>query len=57
VPVGYTDKLLYAAGGNPYGVSYSDGCGEALPEERLAAARYQGGRIARFAGLLAAARG
>ena len=47
VPVGYTDKLLYAAGGNPYGVSYSRGKG--LPAEKLAAAR--------FAGVLATARG
>lgn len=57
VPVGYTDKLLYAAGGNPYGVSFTDGRGNGLPQEKLAAARYQGQRVARFAGLLAAARG
>jgi NAD(P)H dehydrogenase (quinone) len=56
VPVGYTDKLLYAAGGNPYGVSYTDGRGKAMPPEKLAAARYQGKRIARFAALLAAGR-
>ena len=56
VPVGYTDKLLYAAGGNPYGVSFTDGRGKGLPDEKLAAARYQGQRIARFAGLLAAGR-
>ena len=53
VPTGYTDKLLYAAGGNPYGVSFSDGRGNGLPEEKLVAARYQGQRIARFAGMLA----
>jgi NAD(P)H dehydrogenase (quinone) len=56
VPVGYTDKLLYAAGGNPYGVSFSDGRGQPLAQETLAAARYQGQRVARFANLLAAAR-
>lgn len=56
VPVGYTDKALYAAGGNPYGVSYSDPHGGELPEEKLAAARYQGQKIARFAGVLAKAR-
>lgn len=56
VPVGYTDKLLYAAGGNPYGVSFSDGRGQPLAQETLAAARYQGQRVARFADLLAAAR-
>ena len=56
VPVGYTDKLLYAAGGNPYGVSFTDGRGKGLPEEKLAAARFQGQRGSRFASLLAAAR-
>jgi len=56
VPVGYTDKLLYAAGGNPYGVSFSDGRGNGLPPEKLAAARYQGQRVARIAGLLKAGR-
>ena len=56
VPVGYTDKAIGAAGGNPYGVSYTDGRGKAMPEEILAAARYQGGRVARFAAVLAAAR-
>ncbi|VTU40470.1 NAD(P)H dehydrogenase (quinone) [Variovorax sp. PBS-H4] len=56
VPVGYTDKLLYAAGGNPYGVSFTDGRGKGLPEEKLAAARFQGQRVSRFASLLAAAR-
>lgn len=56
VPIGYTDKLLYAAGGNPYGVSFSDGRGSGLPPEKLAAARYQGQRLARFADLLAAGR-
>ena len=56
VPVGYTDKLLYAAGGNPYGVSFTDGRGKGLPEEKLAAARFQGQRVSRFASVLAAAR-
>jgi NAD(P)H dehydrogenase (quinone) len=56
VPMGYTDKVLSAAGGNPYGVSFSDGRGKGLPEEKLAAARYQGTRIARFAAALAAVR-
>jgi len=54
VPQGYTDPLLYAAGGNPYGASFSDPQGGELPEEVLAAARYQGGRVARFATVLAA---
>lgn len=56
VPLGYTDKLLYAAGGNPYGVSYSDPRGQPMPPEKLAAARYQGARVAKLATLLAAAR-
>jgi NAD(P)H dehydrogenase (quinone) len=56
VPTGYTDAAVYAAGGNPYGVSFSDPRGEELPEEKLAAARYQGQRIARFAGILAKSR-
>jgi len=46
VPMGYTDDTVFAAGGNPYGVSSSDG-GESGPsEEALAAARYLGRRIA-----------
>lgn len=57
VPMGYTDKVLSAAGGNPYGVSFSDGRGKALPEEKLAAARYQGARVARVAAALAVLRG
>jgi NAD(P)H dehydrogenase (quinone) len=56
VPVGYTDKLLYAAGGNPYGTSYNDPRGQPMPPEKLAAARYQGGRMAKFAALLAPGR-
>ena len=56
VPVGYTDPTLYAAGGNPYGVSFTHVRGEPQPESTLAAARYQGERIARFAGILADSR-
>lgn len=56
VPVGYTDKLLYAAGGNPYGVSFTDPRGQPMPAEKLAAAQFQGARIARMAALLAAGR-
>lgn len=53
VPVGYTDPLLGEAGGNPYGVSYTDPGKGSLPAATLAAARYQGQRIARFADVLA----
>lgn len=52
VPPGYTDPLLYAAGGNPYGVSYSTPQDGVIPEPVLVAARYLGGRVARFAAVL-----
>jgi NAD(P)H dehydrogenase (quinone) len=47
VPPGYTNELLYAAGGNPYGTSWAGGPENAPPNESaLAAARYQGCRLA-----------
>lgn len=47
VPPGYTDDLLYAAGGNPYGTGHATGADGAPPsDEVLAAARYQGRRLA-----------
>ncbi|PZR90263.1 MAG: NAD(P)H dehydrogenase [Candidatus Nephthysia bennettiae] len=53
VPVGYTDPLLSAAGGNPYGTSFISGThGDAPDEAILAAARYQGRRLATFAARL-----
>lgn len=55
VPPGYTDASVKAAGGNPYGTSFT--ATGPLSPEALAAARYQGQRVARFAALLAAARG
>ena len=56
VPMGYTDETVFAAGGNPYGVSSSDG-GEAGPsEEALAAARHQGRRITEKAAMLVPSR-
>ncbi len=57
VPPGYTDPVLYAAGGNPYGVSYQATRDVQPPAEVLAAARYMGGRVARFAAVLAEGRG
>jgi NAD(P)H dehydrogenase (quinone) len=54
VPPGYTDASVKAAGGNPYGTSFT--AGSPLDEAVLTAARYQGQRVARFAALLAAAR-
>lgn len=57
VPPGYTDPLLYAAGGNPYGTSHITGYPAALPgAEVLAAARYQGRRLATLTSRLAAGR-
>jgi NAD(P)H dehydrogenase (quinone) len=56
VAPGYTDPLLFASGGNPYGTSYVSGqdVAKELPEEVLTAARYQGRRLATFAAKLAA---
>ena len=52
VTPGYTDPLLFEAGGNPYGASST---GEPS-EQELAAARYLGRRVAEKAGLLAGSR-
>ncbi|QCR20344.1 NAD(P)H:quinone oxidoreductase [Agrococcus sp. SGAir0287] len=47
VPPGYTDDLLYAAGGNPYGTGHATGTdGQPPTDAVLAAARYQGRRLA-----------
>lgn len=47
VPPGFTNELLYASGGNPYGVSFGTGPdGKAPDETTLASARYQGKRLA-----------
>lgn len=55
VPTGYTDPLIYAAGGNPYGVSHFTGMPPAAPgDEILAAARYQGQRLAEITAKLTA---
>lgn len=48
VPPGYTDEVIYAAGGNPYGISATHGD----VEPALAAARYQGRRITEMAAVL-----
>lgn len=53
VPPSYTDKSVGKAGGNPYGTSYTDPRGGELPDEIFVAARYQGVRLARYAGVLA----
>jgi NAD(P)H dehydrogenase (quinone) len=56
VPPSYTDPAIGKGGGNPYGTSYTDPRGGELPPEVLAAARYQGVRLARYATVLAANR-
>ena len=57
VTPGYTDPVLFEAGGNPYGVSSTDPQdGHGPSEQELAAARYQGRRIAEKAAILAGAR-
>ena len=57
LPLGYTVSEVFAAGGNPYGTSYTSGKSVAGPDAKaLAAARYQGQRLARFAAVIAAAR-
>lgn len=56
VPPGYTDPVLFESGGNPYGVSSTDSQdGSGPSEQELAAARYQGRRIAEKAAIFAGA--
>jgi NAD(P)H dehydrogenase (quinone) len=57
VPLGYTDDVVYAAGGNPYGTSWPAGFPSTMPgDATLECARYQGRRLAHFSQVLAAAR-
>jgi len=57
LPLGYTVREVFAAGGNPYGTSYTSGKRVEGPDARaLGVARYQGQRLARYAGVIAAAR-
>ncbi|MFS4091487.1 NAD(P)H:quinone oxidoreductase [Streptomyces sp. AF1A] len=55
VSPGYTDASVYAAGGNPYGTAHPGATG-APQEPTLAAARYQGERLATIAAHLTALR-
>jgi NAD(P)H dehydrogenase (quinone) len=49
VPPGYTDPVVYAAGGNPYGTSFVTGpTGDGPDAAALEAARYQGRRLAQI---------
>ncbi len=57
LPVGYTVQEVFAAGGNPYGTSFTTGHTVTGPDERaLEAARYQGQRLARYAAVVGTAR-
>jgi NAD(P)H dehydrogenase (quinone) len=56
VPPGYTDPSVSAAYGNPYGTAYPSGSGADAQEQTLAAARYQGHRLATIAGQLISGR-
>jgi NAD(P)H dehydrogenase (quinone) len=50
VPPGFTDPVVYAAGGNPYGTSFASGMTADGPDAAaLEAARYQGRRLAQIA--------
>ncbi|MEU5380008.1 NAD(P)H:quinone oxidoreductase [Streptomyces sp. NPDC059717] len=53
VSTGYTDPLVFQAGGNPYGPSHASNNGADLPDEsRLEAARYLGRRVNHIASAL-----
>src|SRR6266568_2274541 len=57
LPLGYTVQEVFAAGGNPYGTSFTSGHTVTGPDElALALARYQGQRLARYASVIAEAR-
>jgi len=45
VPPGYTDEVLFASGGNPYGVSSNAAPGLQVPETVLNSARYMARRV------------
>lgn len=56
VPPGYTDPAVFAAGGNPYGVSATAKPGQPLPESVLEAAAYLARRLMRVTAWLLAGR-
>ena len=45
VPPGYTDEVVFASGGNPYGVSSDAAPGKQVPETVLNSARYLSRRV------------
>ena len=55
MPPGFTDPVVTAAGGNPYGTSYVSMPGDdSVSGEALLAAHYQGYRLAQYARRLVA---
>ena len=46
VPPGYTDRVVYAAGGNPYGTSFVTGPAGDGPDAAAGSRQYQGLRLA-----------
>jgi NAD(P)H dehydrogenase (quinone) len=57
LPLGYTVQEVFAAGGNPYGTSFTTGHTVTGPDQHaLALARYQGQRLARYAAVIGGAR-
>lgn len=55
VPPGYTSDVVFASGGNPYGVSLTMNPDEAQLAAALVTARHQGARVAQIAARLLAA--
>jgi NAD(P)H dehydrogenase (quinone) len=56
VPPGFTDPAVGEAGGNPYGTAFPSGGGGRPTEAVIAAARYQGRRLAVYTDVISAAR-
>jgi NAD(P)H dehydrogenase (quinone) len=56
LPLGYTVHEVFNGGGNPYGASFTSGHRIRPDQETLFVARAQGARLARIAGVIAAAR-
>lgn len=53
VPPGYTDPVIYASGGNPYGASATAGGEDAVNDKLLASIRHQAKRLVTYADKLA----
>ena len=57
LPLGYTVREVFSAGGNPYGASFVTGHTVTGPDDQaLAVARYQGQRLARYTAVVGRAR-